>query len=123
MKTHALAVFHRPPANLNCAQAVLAGYQAFTGDRSLPLVAFKPFGGGRAPDGLCGALHAACRLAPARAEPLKANFLARVGALRCADIEAPCVECVGTAAELLQNSPPPPRLRPDSDSIPPATPP
>jgi hypothetical protein len=101
MKIHALAVFRQPPERLNCAQAVLAGYQAVTGDCSLPLAALKPHGAGRAPEGLCGALHAACTLAPERAPQLKADFLARIGALRCQDIDAPCPDCVGTAAELL----------------------
>ena len=102
MKTRALAVFHRPPERLNCAQAVLAAHQAVTGDHSLALASFKPWGGGRAPDGRCGALHAACLLAPASEEKLCAAFLIRIGALRCREIERPCVQCVQTACALLQ---------------------
>lgn len=104
MKTHALAVFHRPPERLNCAEAVLAAHQTVTGDHSIAVASFKPWGGGRAPDGRCGALHAACTLAPASAEKISAAFLARIGALRCREIEHPCVECVGTAAELLEQA-------------------
>ena len=107
MKTTAVAAFHRPPENLNCAQAVLAAYHDATGDRTLPIAALKPCGGGRAPDGLCGALHAACVLAPDRADAIKAAFLARIGALRCKEIEAPCLDCVGTAAGLLEQTTPP----------------
>lgn len=105
MRTHAISVFHRPPEDLNCAQAVLAAYHAVSGDHSLPLAALKPCGGGHAPDGLCGALHAACLLAPNRAGELKAAFQSRIGALRCKEIETPCTECVGTAAELLEKPP------------------
>lgn len=101
MKNHALAVFHRPPENLNCAQAVLDAYHAATGDRSISLAEMKAHGGGRAPGGVCGALHAACSLAPARADEMKAAFLAHIGALRCEDITLPCPRCVGTAAGLL----------------------
>jgi hypothetical protein len=104
VKTTAIAAFHRPPEKLNCAQAVLAAYQSVTGDHSLPLAALKPCGGGRVPDGLCGALHAACVLAPAHTAELKAAFLARIGALGCKEIEKPCPECVGTAAELLEQT-------------------
>jgi|GEM_PF-444991 len=104
MKARALAVFHRPPERLNCAQAVLAAHQAVTGDHSLAVASFKPWGGGRAPDGRCGALHAACLLAPASEEKLCAAFLIRIGALRCREIERPCVQCVGTAAELLEQA-------------------
>lgn len=101
MKTHALAVFRQAPQRLNCAQAVLAGYQAVTGDRSLALETLKPHGAGRAPDGLCGSLHAACVLAPARAPEIKAAFAAQIGALRCKDITRPCPECVAAASDLL----------------------
>ena len=101
MKTHALAVFHRPPERLNCAQAVLAAYQHATGDRSIPISDFKPHGGGRAPGGRCGALHAACALAPAHADAIQKDFVAQIGARDCAKISRPCPDCVGTAAGLL----------------------
>ncbi|MFH1498437.1 MAG: redox-active protein [Verrucomicrobiota bacterium] len=104
MKTHALAVFHRPPENLNCAQAVFAAYQAVSGDHSLTVASFKPWGGGRAPGGRCGALHAACTLAPASAGKINDAFLTRIGALCCREITQPCVDCVGTAAALLEQA-------------------
>ena len=105
MKQHALTVFRRPPDKLNCAQAVLAGYQAVTNDHSLSLISLKPAGAGRAPEGLCGALHAACLIAPAHAEELKRSFQARIGALHCSNIEKPCPECVTTACDLLEQNP------------------
>lgn len=105
MKAHALAVFHRPPENLNCAQAVLDAYQVATGRMVAAVAEFKPFGGGRAPGGECGALHAACRLAPAAADDLRRAFADRNGSTLCRELKrgghVPCPECVATAADLL----------------------
>ncbi len=105
MKTHALAVFHRAPENLNCAQAVLAAYQAVSGRPVAAVDAYRVFGGGRAPGGECGALYAACQAAPESAEALRAGFAARAGSTLCRplkrELRFPCPECVGLAAELL----------------------
>ena len=106
MKENALKVFRQPPERLNCAQSVLHAWREVTGNTTIALDDLKPFGGGRAPDGLCGALHAACMVAPDRAEALKQNFAARLGSLYCRELRAakvhPCETCVGQAAELLQ---------------------
>ena len=106
MKEHALKVFRKPPERLNCAQAVLYAWREVSGDTSIALSDLKPFSGGRAPDGLCGALHAACVAAPDRTEALKQNFAARLGSLYCKELRAArvhsCEVCVGYAAELLQ---------------------
>jgi hypothetical protein len=106
MKEHALKVFRQPPERLNCAQAVLHAWREVSGDTSIALTDLKPFGGGRAPDGLCGALHAACVVAPDRTGALKQNFAVRLGSLYCKELRAakvhPCETCVGQAAELLQ---------------------
>jgi hypothetical protein len=83
MKEHALSVFRQPPKRLNCAQSVLDAWREVTGESSIPLADLKPFGGGRAPDGLCGALHAACIIAPAKAGEFKARFADRMGSLYC----------------------------------------
>lgn len=121
MKTHALAVFHRAPENLNCAQAVVAAYQAVSGRPVAPVAEFQLHGGGRAPDGECGALYAACQLAPEAATRLRADFAARAGATRCRplkrEVRFPCADCVGLAAELLAGStatPPPASPQPSS---------
>jgi len=106
MKNHALQVFRQPPEHLNCAQSVLHAWREVTGDTSIAVAGLKPLGGGRAPDGLCGALHAACLAAPDRAEALKANFARRLGSLYCKELRAakvhPCETCVSQAAELLE---------------------
>jgi hypothetical protein len=105
MKEHALKVFRQPPDRLNCAQSVLHAWREVFGDTAITLADLKPFGAGRASDGLCAAIYAACLLAPSRQEELKAAFAARVGSLRCKEIRAArkhsCAECVAQAAELL----------------------
>lgn len=100
--THAKLVFRRPPERLNCAQAVLDAYQAVTSRTVAPVAEFKPFGGGRAPGGECGALHAACQCAPESAAAIRAAFAARAGTTRCRELDAlPCEECVALSAQLL----------------------
>lgn len=109
MKQHALSVFRKDPERLNCAQSVLHAWREVTGDTSLALADLKPFGGGRAPGGLCGALHAACRIAPDRAAALQQHFAARLGSVYCRELRAakvhPCETCVAQATELLAAEP------------------
>jgi hypothetical protein len=105
MKELALKVFRQPPERFNCAQAVLHAWCEVGGGTALTVAELKPFGAGRAPDGLCGAVYAACLLAPDRAGELKSAFAAGVGSLYCKEIRAAkehsCAECVAEAAELL----------------------
>jgi hypothetical protein len=127
MKEHALKVFRQPPDRLNCAQSVLYAWREVIGDTAITVADLKPFGAGRAPDGLCGAVYAACQIAPGRAEELKAAFAARLGSLHCKEIRAakkyPCADCVAHAAELLagkESSPKPtdcPGDQPSSEPI------
>jgi hypothetical protein len=106
MKHRALAVFRQPPERLNCAQSVLHAFREVAGETTHALADFKPFGGGRAPDGLCGALHAACAVVPDKSEELKARFAARMGSVFCRELRAtklhPCEVCVSHAADLLE---------------------
>ncbi|HQF37502.1 MAG TPA: hypothetical protein PK322_00125 [Opitutaceae bacterium] len=102
IQTHAKLVFRRPPHRLNCAQAVLDAYQTVTGHSVAPVADFKPFGGGRAAGGECGALYAACQAAPSSAAAIRAAFAARTGTTLCRELDAlPCEECVALAARLL----------------------
>ncbi len=107
MKNHALEHFRRPPKLLNCAQSVLYAYQQVQGDTTISLADMKPFGGGRAPGGLCGALHAACTLAPDKAERLKSRFAEITGSVFCKELrranQHPCEVCVSESAQLLEN--------------------
>lgn len=106
MKELAVKVFRQPPERLNCAQSMVYAWRAVVGDTAVTVEELKPFGAGRSPGGLCGSLHAACLLAPDRAEELKAAFAARLGSIRCKEIRAakkhPCAECVAQAADLIQ---------------------
>ncbi len=109
VKNHAISAFHRPPENLNCAQAVLDAYQTISGRHVTDVASFKPFGGGRAPDNECGALYAACQAAPESAATLRAAFEKTAGSTRCRELKQnlryPCTDCVGLAAGLLQQLP------------------
>ena len=106
MKEHALSVFRCPPKRLNCAQSVIDAWKAITRDSTISIADFNRLGGGRAPDGLCGALHAACAIVPAQAGQLRAGFAERLGSLYCKELRAakqhPCEACVALAAELLE---------------------
>jgi hypothetical protein len=107
MKNHALERFGRPPERMNCAEAVLCAYQEFSGDAAIAISEMKRLGSGRAPGGHCGALHAACTIAPDKAERLKARFAEIAGSVICKEIrrakQHPCEFCVSEAAQLLEN--------------------
>ena len=100
--TQAHALFTAVPKRHNCAQAVMEG----GGGSPEQVAAMAACGGGRAPGGLCGALHAALLLCPGRAEEIKAAFAQKAGALTCRDIKGragtPCAVCVETAACLVE---------------------
>ena len=92
----------------NCAQAVAFAWgSTFEGAPGGEDV-FEGCGGGRAPGGLCGALHASCELAGAEAaETIKQQFAEQTGGDQtCRAIRAarrvPCTTCVEIAAELLE---------------------
>lgn len=96
----ALSTFRTPPYNHTCAQTICAafGHEELSGS-------MKALGGGRAPGGICGSLHAACTLAPEHEEELKAGFLAANGAICCAELRklrVPCQMCVRISASLLE---------------------
>lgn len=54
--------FHVLPQNLNCAQAVLKGFQNEFQISEKEIEEYRAWGGGRAEGGVCGALFAAERL-------------------------------------------------------------
>lgn len=93
-------LFAAVPRQHNCAQAVMAG----CGDPDR-VADMADCGGGRAPGGLCGALHAAMLIRPDRAEALSRAFAEAVGDTTCRGIKTgpktPCAVCVATAERLL----------------------
>lgn len=94
----------------NCAQSVAHAWNEAHPDRPADVDAFSCCGGGRAPGGLCGALHAGCVLAgESAAESVKRAFAEKSGGfLTCREVRAArkltCNECVGLAAELLEQN-------------------
>ncbi len=95
---------------MNCAQAVMSAFsEDFNIDESM-VEAFKNYGGGRAPDGLCGAYYAVRyilgKTEPDRLEELEKHFLEHAGALECRNIKGlkrlSCVGCVEKSSEFLE---------------------
>ena len=96
----AAAVFHQPPHHANCAQSV-----AILSGREDLVPGLAACGGGRAPEGLCGALHAALILSPAvKRDEIIAAFRSAAGATTCRElkgvVKTPCVNCVAIGAAL-----------------------
>jgi hypothetical protein len=95
---------------LNCAQAVIAAFHDEFDAPAEAVDAFASLGGGRSPEGRCGALHAAHYLIskkdPSKTVQLEQEFLEAAGSLKCKEIRSKrkltCLECVETAAEYLQ---------------------
>ncbi|MFP4472868.1 MAG: C-GCAxxG-C-C family (seleno)protein [Candidatus Omnitrophota bacterium] len=94
----------------NCAQAVLKIMQK--SGMSVPsedVEAMSRCGGGRAPEGLCGALYAALEITPPeRRAELGAAFEQAVGSRYCREIRrgkmAPCRDCVACAVDILSTA-------------------
>jgi len=97
--------FHSLPGNLNCAQAILKGFQQEFDITDQEIEEFRALGGGRAQDGLCGALYSAERLLSQAGRPgIREEFKSRVGETHCLAIKTtkfPCIDCVRIADELL----------------------
>ena len=89
------------PSGYNCAQKVAYARGASESEIS----SLSSMGGGRAPDGLCGALYSALHFSPeASREGVRAAFQEKLGAIRCRDLKAkgvPCPTCIATAIEIL----------------------
>ncbi len=91
--------------NHNCAQSILRGFQVAKAVPEQMIITAKAMGGGRAPEGRCGALHAALELTsdPAARERLIQSFVAKAGSEACREIKKhrklTCEECVRLAAE------------------------
>ena len=97
----AVSLFSAVPKEYNCAQSVAMAF-----DRDDLVTPLKACGGGRAEDGLCGALHAALLLLPENKEKtVKEQFHYKAGDTLCRTLrregKTPCVECVRIAATLV----------------------
>ena len=91
----------------NCAQSIFRGFQESKRVTEDTIEVAKFLGGGRAPYGRCGALHAALELAdgPLERELLTQSFVKKAGSEICREIKkhrkVTCEECVLLAAEEL----------------------
>jgi hypothetical protein len=100
---NAYELFTAVPKKHNCAQAVADGFGF-----SEMAAAMQTCGGGKAPLGRCGALHAALELTDkAHHARIIAEFTALAKAETCQGIKSaaepfPCKECVRLAAELVE---------------------
>ncbi len=99
--------FARP---LNCAQAVAAAFQDLSGLTPEQLAHHGHNGGGRAPGGICGALHAGLELLhdEAQRQAVTAQFADIAGSTQCREIrktkQVSCAGCVEAAATLLSRA-------------------
>ena len=98
--------FHIQPENLNCAQAILKGFQKEFNVTENDIEAYRAWGGGRAPEGICGALFSANRLLNQVGKPsITKDFNTKVSEINCSKIKAihfPCLKCIEIADELLE---------------------
>lgn len=93
----------------NCAQAVLKIMEERYPEAVKRIPEFKAFGGGRAPEGLCGALFSALELADESTHTeLRECFKEVAGAESCRDIRSmkklSCRDCVEKASRLLHEN-------------------
>ncbi|HLP06145.1 MAG TPA: C-GCAxxG-C-C family (seleno)protein [Paludibacter sp.] len=100
--------FHALPHNLNCAQAILRGFQQEFNITDKEIETYRAWGGGRADGGLCGALFAAERLlAEVGKESVVEEFRNQTGSMLCSELKGEkytCAELVRIADELVKQN-------------------
>jgi len=100
--------FHTQPYDLNCAQAILKGFQKEFNISDIEIEDYKAWGGGRAEGGMCGALFAAERLlGQIGKDSVIQKFIKSTGSPLCMEIKKrkfTCVECVRIADELVEKN-------------------
>jgi hypothetical protein len=98
--------FHTTSENLNCAQAVLKGFQQEFAITDNEIEEYRAWGGGRAEGGVCGALFAAeCLLHQAGKQSVVEEFRKKAGGILCSEIKEKqftCAEYVRMADELVE---------------------
>jgi len=94
----------------NCAQSVSQAYRDVYGFYHPEMDRHAECGGGKAPQGYCGSLHAMLHILQLsqsdKIDEGREFFLKSAGALTCKEIKSgkrfPCVDCVPKAAEFLE---------------------
>lgn len=102
------AYFHVFPENLNCAQAVLKGFQQEFKITNQEIEEYRAWGGGRAEGGVCGALFGAERLLReiGKASVVE-EFRNKAGGILCLGLKEKqftCAEYVRMADELVEKN-------------------
>jgi hypothetical protein len=95
---------------LNCAQSILKAFRERKEISSEEIKDARKLGGGKADNGVCGALHAALSLLddPDKKESLRSSFVDVAGSQQCREIRSrnqiSCLQCVEVAARLLEKT-------------------
>jgi len=90
----------------NCAQSVIKAFEDTHEVSEDKILEFKKYGGGRAPEGICGALYGALTLCDSEIEisEIEDKFAKCAGSLKCREIRSSktlsCAECVEKAADI-----------------------
>ena len=106
-RTKAADYFHVAPEKLNCAQSILKAFQSQLNISEETIAKFQKHGGGRAPEGICGALFAADYLLKQQGKnSIHKTFNQKAGAVTCIELKRnkkiPCEMCVKIADKLLE---------------------
>lgn len=100
--------FHLLPENLNCAQAILKGFQNEFNISNSEIEEYRAWGGGRAEGGMCGALFSAERLLrQIGKESVVEEFQVLTGGTLCTEIKErifTCAEYVRMIDELVEKN-------------------
>lgn len=99
--------FRVPPCNYTCAQAILKGFQNEFLISEAEVDAFIEYRGGRAPEGICGAVYAANHLlGKVGKDGIDEDFEKISGSVKCLEIKStyhfPCPECIKLADKLIE---------------------
>ena len=98
--------FRVEPEKLNCAQSMLKAFQTQLNISEETIAEFRRYGGGRAPEGICGALYAADYLLKQQGKnSIQEEFRQKAGAVMCRELKKSKTLCewrVNIADELLE---------------------
>ncbi|HNX68875.1 MAG TPA: C-GCAxxG-C-C family protein [Candidatus Omnitrophota bacterium] len=100
------------PWKMNCCESVAYAFRQKVPLSVEELQSYAGFGGGRAPEGYCGAIYAAKRLLEAlgssKVAELYGIFQDFAGSVKCREIKAlkkiSCLECVEKAAGIVEGA-------------------
>ncbi len=104
----AVDTFHHPEYRHNCAQAIVNKWHSHFNVPPTVIADMKACGGGRAPEGLCGALYGGLHLLQSEEEKEKLidGFCKAAGQTNCRALKAEkrtsCEQCVDIADSLIE---------------------